>query len=167
MSGRGLRPCLPMPLPRPEEWQFVLQQDSLQLLDRSNTNPVLADLLVTGLHHWFQDTPDPPISPFPQYDSLVASQSSIGWIQMIFGRWSIRWTKHQYVYLQQNNIPLTPHNHGPGWSSRIINLIWNHCYDAWITRNQALHGHDQQTRQTARLHQAQYRIRALYGVRNK
>lgn len=86
---------------------------------------------------------------------------------MIFGRWSIRWTKHQYVYLQQNNIPLTPHNHGLGWSSRIITLIWNHCYDAWITRNQALHGHDQQTRQIARLHQAQYRIRALYGIKNK
>jgi hypothetical protein len=149
------------------KWRSVLQQDLLQLLDRSNTNPVLVDLLVTGLHHWFQDTPDPPVSPFPQYDSLVASQSSIGWNQMIFGRWSIRWTKHQYVYLQQNNIPLTQHNHGPGWSSRIITLIWNHCYDAWITRNQALHGHDQQTRQIARLHQAQYRIRALYGIKNK
>jgi hypothetical protein len=60
----------------------------------------------------------PPESPYPQYDSLVASQSSIGRNQMLFGRWSIRWTKHQYVYLQQNNISLTPQNHGPGWSSR-------------------------------------------------
>ena len=129
--------------------------------------PALADLLVTGLHHWLQDTPDPPVSPFSQYDSLLASQSSIGWNQLIFGRWSVRWQEHQYRYLQQRNIPLTVHNHGPGWSSRIINLIWNHCHDAWITRNQTLHGHDQQTRQTARLHQAQYRIRALYGVRNQ
>ena len=149
------------------KWWSALRQDLFQLFDRSNTNPVLAELLINGLHHWLQETPYPPESPYPQYDSLVASQSSIGWNQMLFGRWSIRWTKHQYVYLQQNNISLTPQNHGPGWSSRIIILIWNHCYDAWITRNQALHGHDQQTRQIARLHQAQYRIRALYGIKNK
>jgi hypothetical protein len=48
-----------------------------------------------------------------------------------------------------------------------LEQFWNYCYDAWITRNQALKGHDQQSRQIARLHQAQYRIGALYVINNK
>ena len=153
--------------PYRRKWQSTLRHELLQLFNRSNTNPVLADLLINGLHHWLRETPDPPASPFPQYDSLVAAQSSIGWSQLLFGRWSTLWIDHQHRYLKQHNIPLSPQNHGTGWSSRIIHLIWTHCYDEWIVRNQALHGHNDQTRQLARLHQAQYRIRAMYELRNK
>jgi hypothetical protein len=35
-----------------------------------------------------------------------------------------------------------PPNHGTGYSSRIVTLKW----DAWITPNQALHGHNQHSR---------------------
>jgi hypothetical protein len=36
----------------------------------------------------------------------------IDWSQLLFGRWSTLWIDHQHRYLTQNNIPLTPHNHG-------------------------------------------------------
>jgi hypothetical protein len=61
----------------------------------------------------------------------------------------------------------TPTNHGNGWSSRIIILIWTHCHNAWLDRNQALHGHHQQTKHLARQHRAQFRIRSLYDLRNQ
>ena len=75
---------------------------------------------------------------------------------MLFDRLSILWTRHQHIYLQRHNVRLTPHNHGTGWSSLIITLFWTHCNDAWIARNQALHGHNEQTWRRARLHQTQY-----------
>ena len=128
---------------------------------------MLQDLLLNGLHHWFRDTPQPPASPGERYNTLVESQSSIGWNQLIFGRWSQLWAHHQLEHLRRNNITITTYNHGTGWSTKIILLIWTHFHEAWIIRNQALHGHDQQTRQLARLNQAQYKIRALYKLRTQ
>jgi hypothetical protein len=61
----------------------------------------------------------------------------------------------------------TPTNHSTGWTSRIITHIWTHCHNAWLDRNQALHGHNQQTKHLARLHLAQFRIRSLYDLRNQ
>jgi hypothetical protein len=63
--------------------------------------------------------------------------------------------------------PPYPTNHSTGWTSRINTLIWTHCHNTWLDRNQALHGHNQQTRHLARLHRAQFRIRSLYDHRNQ
>jgi superoxide dismutase len=51
-------------------------------------------------------------------------------------------------------------------SESIIKLIWTHCYDEWINRNNALHGHNQQTMTHARITTAHYKIRALYSLRH-
>ena len=153
--------------PARHSWQSNLRRDLLKLFDSSHTNQVLQDLLLNGLHHWFRDTPQPPASPGERYNTLVESQSSIGWNQLIFGRWSQLWAHHQLEHLRRNNITITTYNHGTGWSTKIILLIWTHFHEAWIIRNQALHGHDQQTRQLARLNQAQYKIRALYKLRTQ
>jgi hypothetical protein len=45
-------------------------------------------------------------------------------------------------------------NHGTLWLSSIIQLIWTHCYDEWINRHNALHGHNQQTKLQARTFRA-------------
>jgi hypothetical protein len=60
----------------------------------------------------------------------------------------------------------TSHNHGTGWVSRIISLIWNHHFKAWIDRSQALHGHNQQFENLSWRHRAQFRIRFLFDRRN-
>jgi hypothetical protein len=57
-------------------------------MDRINRDTALVDVLISGYHHWFQVTPTTPVSRFPQYESLVAQQSSIGWDQQIFERLS-------------------------------------------------------------------------------
>jgi hypothetical protein len=105
--------------------------------------------LINGLHHWFQDTPTAPVSRFPQYESLVAHQSSIGWDKLIFGRWSTLWATPQSSYLQRQKIHPTSTNHGTGWTSRKITLIRTHCQKTWFDRNQVLHGHNQQTKNRA------------------
>jgi hypothetical protein len=153
--------------PERRQWQSLLRQDLLRFLHHTNTNPILIDLLINGLNHWLRNTEAPPTSPSSRYNSLVESQTDIGWDQLIFGRWSSLWTTHQDTYLQRQHYALTPKNHGTGWTTKIITIIWSHCYDEWITRNQALHGFDQQTRQRARVEQAQYKIRALYKLKSK
>jgi hypothetical protein len=102
--------------------------------------------LIDGLHHWFQDTPSALVPRFPWYETLVEHQSSIDWDQTIFGRWSTVWVTHQSSYHPRQKILLTPTSHYTGWTSRIITLIWIHCHTAWLDRNQALHGHNQQTK---------------------
>jgi hypothetical protein len=101
------------------------------------------------------------------YPPLVEDQQCIGWNQLLFGRWSTLWTTHQTSYIQRRNIHVTSTNQGDGWSSQVIALIWKHCYQAWIDRNHALHGHTRQTKNLARCHRAQYRLRALYDLKHQ
>jgi hypothetical protein len=130
-------------------------------------NPVLIDLLTEGLQQWLRETTNPPSTRFPQYNQLIDSQSAIGWEQLLFGRWSQLWAYHQLAFLKRNNQPITPTNHGDGWASQIITLIWSHCHDEWLCRNQALHGKDMKTRQLARATKAQFKIRFLYDIRSQ
>jgi hypothetical protein len=123
--------------------------------------------LIYGLHHWFQNTSSAPLPRHPRYETFVEHRSSIGWDQLIFGRWSTLWATHQSSFLQRQKILPTPTNHGTGWTSRIITLIWTHCHHTWLDRNQALHGRDQKTKHYARLHCAQFRIRSLFDLRNQ
>jgi hypothetical protein len=58
-------------------------------------------------------------------------------------------------------------NHGTGWTSRIITLIWTHCHKALLDRDLALHCHNQQTKNLARRHRAQFRIQFHYDLRNR
>jgi hypothetical protein len=60
--------------------------DQTKLLDQSNRNPVLANIILKGLYHWFHQTPQSPMSPYPPYDGLIASQTQIGWRQLLLGR---------------------------------------------------------------------------------
>jgi hypothetical protein len=153
--------------PERKRWQYSLRQAILKLHERRDMNPVLIDLIAEGLQHWLRETTNPPSTRFPQYDQLIESQSAIGWEQLLFGRWSQLWAYHQLEFLKRNNQPITPTNHGDGWASQIITLIWSHCHDEWLCRNQALHGKDMKTRQLARATKAQFKIRSLYDIRSQ
>jgi hypothetical protein len=73
----------------------------------------------------------------------------------------------QLQYLNRNNIEFNLNNHGLSWSSSIIRLIWEHCYEEWKVRNQAKHGRDADTRAQARLEKAHRDVRALYDIKPK
>jgi hypothetical protein len=137
-----------------------------QCMDRNNTDPSIGDMLIDGLYHYLRAT-GPPAPTAPRFASLVIQQTSIGWSQLIFGRWSSEWTAQQLHYLTQQGITLTSQNHGPNWVRSMVHIIWSHCHDEWLTRNNALHGHDVDTRRQARLEHAQYRIRALYTLKTR
>jgi hypothetical protein len=110
-------------------------------------------------------THQPRPSPrFPQYASLVEVQQ-----QLLFGRFGPSYGQHtsKTSYIQRRNINATSTNQETGWSSQVIALIWKHCYEAWIDRNQTLHGHTLQTKNRGRCHRAQFRLRALHDLRHQ
>jgi hypothetical protein len=96
------------------------------------------------------------------YETIVEHQSSICWDQLIFGRWSTLWATHQSSYLQRQKILPNLTSHGTGWTSRITTLIWTHCHNAWLDRNQALHDLT-----SCPIASRQFRIRSLYDLRNQ
>jgi hypothetical protein len=58
------------PDPQRRKWRSDLRRELLQRLNYLNIDPVLADLLIDGLHHWLLDTPHSPAPRFPQYAPL-------------------------------------------------------------------------------------------------
>jgi hypothetical protein len=79
---------------------------------RSNINPVEAGIIIDGLHHWFHQIPEPSSSSQKFYGCLIASQTEIGWSQLLLGQGSFQWIVHQTTYLNMTGIPLTPRNNG-------------------------------------------------------
>jgi hypothetical protein len=153
--------------PARQEWQSTLRQELLKVFATTNTDQAIQNLLLQGLDHWFHDTPQTPTATSERYNPLVESQGTIGWHQLIFGRWSQLWGYYQLQHLKRHNITISHQNQGVGWTSKVILVIWSHFYDEWQNRNQALHGLDQQSRQNARRLKAEYKIRSLYNLREK
>jgi hypothetical protein len=94
-------------------------------------------------------------------------QTTIGWPQLLLGRWSQQWSRSQSAYISGSTTPPTFSNHGPMWASILIRVIWKHCYQEWLTRNEARHGKDQAAQTPIRIRNAKRQIRALYMLRNK
>jgi hypothetical protein len=96
----------------------------------------------------------------------IESQTRIGWDQFILGRWSSKWQQFQQQYISTQPFDPTNTNHGIGWASNLICLIWEKCQDEWHTRNEARHGQDDAAQQQICLATAQRQIRALYELKD-
>jgi hypothetical protein len=104
-------------------WQSKLRTALIKLSDQSSTTPVLAIIILEGLHHWFHQTLQPPSSPYPPYDSLIRSQTEIGLSQFLLGRCSLQWIVLQHSYLCRTDTSQTPQNSSPRWLGSIIKLF--------------------------------------------
>jgi hypothetical protein len=111
------------PSPQRRRWQINLRYDLFKLFQRSNTDPVLANIVIDGISLWFRQTPQTPKSTSPTYDELIISQGQIGWSQLLLGRCSREWAPLETDYLQRTDSIFTPRNHGTLWLSSIIQLI--------------------------------------------
>jgi hypothetical protein len=96
-------------VPAPTQFSGVFK-----LFPRSNTDPVLANIVIDGLFPWILQ---------PTHPSVKLKQ------------WSRTWTHLQTDYLQMTNSTFTLQNHCTFWLSSIVQVIWTHCYDEWIHPN--------------------------------
>jgi hypothetical protein len=150
------------PSPQRHRWQINLRNDLFKLFQRSNTDPVSANILIEGL---FTDFAKPRNLSLPHMTSSSSVNDKLGGANSSSAGGRV--SGHlQTKYLQRTDSIFTPRNHGTLWLSSIIQQIWTYCCDEWINRNNALHGHNQQTKIQARITRAQYKIRALYSLRH-
>jgi hypothetical protein len=125
--------------PQRRGWRSKLRTDLTKLLDQSNTNPVLGNIILEGLHHWFHQTSSTtvvPVSTLRQFDCEPVSD----WMEPVPPR--------PMVSTVESSSALIPtlDRHPPDASEQhamvgfIIKLIWKHCPNKWLNRNTILHG---------------------------
>lgn len=146
-------------------WQTALLRD-LQRILLFPTCPRLHQVLMEAVLSVFRNIePAPPFGEIPSIQSVVQSQKSIGWDNMLYGHFSFHWARHQQEYLEATN-KQSVHLNGSMWQQRIVLVLWKHIHQNWLDRNNDLHGADHATREAVLVAQAQAEILELYGQRH-
>ena len=177
--GRGLPDYCPLCKTPSEDFQHILQcqhpsrskwrRNLLSSLTKKchdlKTDPILTDILLTGLKNWLQDIPYHTQENVPHdYHQLIHEQNTIGWIHVFQGRITKQWaTLQQWHY---SGFPKVKGRDGSSWSRKILNHIFTHWNTLWDTRNQDRHGKDSTTRAKAAKEQTIRELEALYTIRH-
>ena len=114
---------------------------------------------------WFQDSPV-ILSGFGEvYNILIKQQAAVGWKQLILGRFVHEWSILQEEFLR--SMPNRPkHSSGTRWVIGVTSVVWKHLRKEWETQNSARHGIDDETKEKARIEQAQREIVTMYEMKN-
>lgn len=148
-------------------WQALMFTAFPPFLHSLSTSPVLSEIIISSLRQWFLTrTVDHP-SHSRTYTLLLADQSAIGWDQLLFGRFSSEWAMLQDDYIQHYQITNKLARNGSQWVVKVIDFLWKYIYSAWQTRNNARHGADSTTQETAKYEQARRETELLYELANQ
>ena len=109
-------------------------EDQLTKLDEqlthAHTYPGLQLILMRQLRHLLLGHPLPIPPSDPREAELCTEQSAIGRHQLLYGRFSTKWSD-----IQSGEEP----RHGAGWQSQTICAIWTILQELWFLRNNHLH----------------------------
>jgi hypothetical protein len=143
--------------------RISLQRSLSAWLDR-RTDPVVADLLMTGLFQWAKDPTLIKLPPIlsPEIAAAVKEQTAIGWDQLWFGRLSSRWsdihaTRRTDLHLE-SGAPLGQESEL--WVQQFIKFVWIGVLTMWKTRNDYQHEADKNDPTTTT--RLKHQIDALY-----
>jgi hypothetical protein len=95
----------------------------------------------------------------PGLRDVATAQQTIGWHQLLRGRFSKQWIKAQDQYLGTN---ATTQNNGTQWLTNVIDFIFTQWWTLWELRNEDRHGRDLVTQSQAHARQAIYELTQLY-----
>jgi hypothetical protein len=91
--------------------------------------PALLNILIDGLHSWFQMQPLDK-SQYPcSYHKLIHEQTEIGWRHLFNGHLSNQWRIKQDRYIRRMKIH-TRTNTGAGWSLQTVERFFHPLEDA-------------------------------------
>lgn len=110
---------------------------------------MLGEILLDGLQQWFSGIDSPSIPSPTRYCGLLNRQSTVGWLQLIFGRFVITWAELQDKYNKKHKSPRQRVLSGSTWVTTTTTIIWKHVHAMWIDRNSNLHGADQNEQEEA------------------
>jgi hypothetical protein len=147
-------------------WRHDLLRSIRTRSDSVETDPVLLDLLMEGLHAWLHQNDPPSPAAYPAaYQRLVREQTTLGWRQLFNGRWSTEWSRLHERFITRRFDPIPSKMSGTTWTSQFIDLLWTGTRKLWDTRNGTVHGINTTTRAQARRDKVHRELRALYTLR--
>jgi ribonuclease HI len=134
--------------PRREEIRKKLKRDMIQLLVNTNTNSTVTRVLTYSLNAWLNGTKVPELKDLapdasPTLLKAYNFQKSIGWEQILKGRFDFSWGEmynyEQQQTINQNQNPNSRTLTAESWGAKIITLLWNFVLDIWFCRNDIEH----------------------------
>jgi hypothetical protein len=136
-------------------WHYNSQliQDTIQRYSK-HINQTLVKLIILALTEWRTTrNPTRPTFVTPQFYDLFDQQSTIGWDQIINGRFSAMWNTTQLSL--STKVPAT-------WISYISRTIWYHIYEIWKYRCTTNVGNTPQDKRQREVIQLTPKLRSLY-----
>ena len=103
-----------------------------------------------------------PLKYSSEYRELVHQQNAIGWLNFMRGRWSLEWTRLQFVKTKKRLQVGKGTTSKGNWAATIIRIMWDSIYAAWTQRNNERHGTDKETHNAAEWLLLQREIKSLY-----
>lgn len=142
-------------------YHVSLLSDLRRAVNAVPSDPVLRDILVTGVNCYFTSQPF-PFQSFPaSYSSLCISQDVIGWHAFIRGFVSPHWTTLQDAYYRQHHPKLI----GTLGVLRSVDTIWASLHSLWLFRNQQRHSSDGALQESELERKTNHTLRDLYSLR--
>ena len=149
--------------PARRAWRSDLIRSLLKPID-SFLDPVLLDILREGLLCWFR-TESIDSTPYPpRYQRLLKQQRSIGWNNLIRGKFSEEWSYLQQQYCIRHHQTMS-HSQCQ-WLTKLLRTMWNRIHTLWLSRNDDRHGRTSKAKTQASHQQAQRTIRSLYLLKD-
>ncbi len=145
-------------------WRSDLIQSLLKPID-SLLDPVLVDILREGLLCWFRTETIDPTPYSTTYQQLLHEQNSIGWNNLLRGKFSAEWNRLQQQYCISHHIPMT-HSQRL-WLAKLLRTMWSRIHTLWLARNADRHGRTSKAKSQASLQQAHRTIRSLYPLKDQ
>ena len=96
---------------------------------------------------------------------LIQSQNSIGWRQILRGRFSVEWQRLQNDYYMRHRRKTGFKRTGERWQQHFIVVIWEAWFRLWKMRNGEVHGTISATRAQAQRREVGRQLTDIYASR--
>jgi hypothetical protein len=123
--------------PTCKQWRINILVHLHKAQDTNESDPQLLDILLDGLHSWF-DTNHLTLAHYlpHYYHGLIHEQTKNGWRHLFNGHMSYQWRILQDRYVWQQKIHTVTYT-GAGWTLRTLAILWNDFFLLWASRNAA------------------------------
>ena len=132
------------------------------------THPLLRHVFREAVQQWFHPEEPDIVSPilFPQdVRRLILSQNSIGWRQILRGRFTNEWQTIQNAYYMRHKAKSKYKRTGSQWQKQFITVIWEQWFQLWGIRNGEVHGTTTASRAQAQRREVARQVTAIYSSR--
>ena len=127
----------------------------------TNTQLMVGDLLQECCQNWLDNQPKSFHNLHLRYHQTLLQHAAIGWDQMFDGRFITTWSRLQEDHLHQHD-PSSGQINGNKWLIRIIYIICTQVHKNWEIQNEACHGTDTSTCESAKYEIKEQDMMALY-----